>query len=64
VLAKLDSPYVTKYYDSFVENGGKELCIVMEYAPKVRAGGGRMVCDASPREDDSTTTLFFRFSKR
>ena len=28
VLAKLDSPYVTKYYDSFVENGGKELCIV------------------------------------
>jgi serine/threonine protein kinase len=47
VLAKLDSPYVTKYYDSFVENGGTELCIVMEYAPKVRAGGGRMRCLAS-----------------
>ena len=62
VLAKLDSPYVTKYYDSFVENGGKELCIVMEYAPKVRAGGGR---DAMPRlERMIRRRLFFRFSKR
>ena len=33
VLAKLDSRYVVKYFDSFVEAGSK-LCIVMEYAPK------------------------------
>ncbi|EEH51744.1 uncharacterized protein MICPUCDRAFT_23057, partial [Micromonas pusilla CCMP1545] len=53
VLAKLDSPYVTKYYDSFVENGGKELCIVMEYAPK---GTVHQLVRASPpgRLDEST----------
>eukprot|EP00227_Mantoniella_beaufortii_P010449 CAMPEP_0197596194 /NCGR_PEP_ID=MMETSP1326-20131121/24546_1 /TAXON_ID=1155430 /ORGANISM="Genus nov. species nov., Strain RCC2288" /LENGTH=333 /DNA_ID=CAMNT_0043162655 /DNA_START=455 /DNA_END=1452 /DNA_ORIENTATION=+ len=33
VLAKLDSPYVTKYFESFIDNGNM-LCIVMEYAPK------------------------------
>ena len=33
VLAKLDSQYVVKYYESFIDAGSK-LCIVMEYAPK------------------------------
>ena len=34
VLAKLDSPHVVKYYESFVADGGTKLCIVMEYAPR------------------------------
>jgi NIMA (never in mitosis gene a)-related kinase len=29
ILASLDSPYIVKYYDSFIEN--KILYIVMEY---------------------------------
>jgi NIMA (never in mitosis gene a)-related kinase len=33
VLAKLDSQYVVKYFDSFIDKGCN-LCIVMEYAPK------------------------------
>ena len=36
VLSKMDSKYVVKYYESFVTKGSK-LCIVMEYAPKVRS---------------------------
>jgi len=39
VLAKLDSPYVTQYFESFI-HGTNMLCIVMEYAPK--AGPGRL----------------------
>ena len=35
VLSKLDSKYVVKYFESFITKGTK-LCIVMEYAPKVR----------------------------
>ena len=34
VLAKLDSPHVVKYHESFVADGGTKLCIVMEYAPR------------------------------
>ena len=34
VLAKLDSPHVVKYHESFVADGGNKLCIVMEYAPR------------------------------
>ena len=36
VLAKLDSPHVVKYYESFIAEPNR-LCIVMEFAPKVRA---------------------------
>ena len=35
VLSKMDSKYVVKYFESFITKGSK-LCIVMEYAPKVR----------------------------
>ena len=35
VLSKMDSKYVVKYFESFITKGTK-LCIVMEYAPKVR----------------------------
>jgi NIMA (never in mitosis gene a)-related kinase len=32
VLRKLDSPYIVKYHDSFVEKSW--LCIVMDYCPE------------------------------
>ncbi len=32
VLKQLDSPFIVKYHDSFVEKTW--LCIVMEYCPK------------------------------
>ena len=38
VLSKMDSKYVVKYYESFITAKSK-LCIVMEYAPKVRIFG-------------------------
>jgi hypothetical protein len=31
---KLDSQYVVKYFESFIDKS--QLCIVMEFAPKVR----------------------------
>jgi NIMA (never in mitosis gene a)-related kinase len=37
VLSKMDSKFVVKYYESFI-TGKSKLCIVMEYAPKVRTG--------------------------
>ena len=40
ILARLDSPYVVRYFDSFIDE--KCLAIVMEYCEN---GECRLVCD-------------------
>ena len=49
VLSKMDSKYVVKYFESFITKGTK-LCIVMEYAPKVRHRDVRLDEKLFPRK--------------
>ena len=56
VLSKMDSKYVVKYFESFITKGTK-LCIVMEYAPKVRHRRVRL--DERPVPSETTTRVPF-----
>lgn len=55
VLSKMDSKYVVKYFESFITKGSK-LCIVMEYAPKVRFRRVRR----EPRKSLGNATTFLQ----